>query len=80
MMYDVILSKNENKYLARVREWPEIMASANKRDEVIQQVQTKLFDFLSQQQVEVVQVEVPLTTLSNNPWLDKFGLLLVLRN
>lgn len=34
---------------------------------VTKQVQTKLFDFLSQQQVEVVQVEVPLTTLSNNP-------------
>ena len=73
MMYDVILSRQKNQYLARVKEWPEIMAYDYKRDKAIRQVQTQLFDFLTQQQVEVVQIEVPLTIKTNNPWLDKFG-------
>jgi len=73
MIYDVILSKNKNQYLARVKEWPEIMAYDNKRDNAIRQVQTQLFDFLTTQQVEVVQIEVPLTTKTNNPWIEKFG-------
>jgi predicted RNase H-like HicB family nuclease len=66
MMYDVILSKKENQYLARVKEWPEIMAYDNRRDEAIRQVQTQLLEFLTQQQVEVVQIEVPLPTQTNN--------------
>ena len=59
MTYDVILSHKENQYLARVKEWPEIMAYDKKRDEAIRQVQTQLLEFLTQQQVEVVQIEVP---------------------
>jgi len=73
MIYDVILSKKDNQYLARVKEWPEIMAYDKMREKVIRQVQTQLFEYLTQQQVEVVQIEVPLPTKTNNPWLDKFG-------
>ncbi|EDN69141.1 hypothetical protein BGP_1959 [Beggiatoa sp. PS] len=51
MTYDVILSHKENQYLARVKEWPEIMAYDKKRDEAIRQVQTQLLEFLTQQQV-----------------------------
>ncbi len=73
MRYDVILSRKENQYLARVKEWPEIMAYDNRRDEAIRLVQTQLLKFITQQQVEVIQIEVPLPTQTNNPWLDKFG-------
>jgi len=73
MRYDVILSRKENQYLARVKEWPEIMAYDNRRDEAIRLVQTQLLKFLTQQQVEVVQIEVPLPTQTNNAWVDKFG-------
>ncbi len=73
MRYDVILSQQENQYLARVKEWPQIMAYNTKRDEAIRQVQTQLVDWLTRQKVEVVQIEVPLPTQTNNPWLDKFG-------
>ena len=38
MRYDVILSRKENQYLAKVKEWPEIMAYDNRRDEAIRQV------------------------------------------
>ncbi len=73
MLYDVILTRKDNQYFAKVKEWPEIIAYDNRRDEAIRQVQTQLFDFLNQQQVETVQIEVPLLNQSNNPWLDKFG-------
>ena len=73
MMYDVIFSRKENQYLARVKEWPEIMAYDNRRDKAIRQVQSQLLEFITQQQVEVVQIDVPLPTQTNNPWLDKFG-------
>ena len=73
MRCDVILSQQENQYLARVKEWPQIMAYNTKRDEAIRQVQTQLVDWLTRQKVEVVQIEVPLPTETNNPWLDKFG-------
>ncbi len=49
------------------------MAYDNRRNEAIRLVQTKLLKFLTQQQVEVVQIEVPLPTQTNNPWRDKFG-------
>ena len=26
MLYDVVLTKKDNQYLAKVKEWPEIMA------------------------------------------------------
>ncbi len=47
------------------------MAYDNRRDEAIRLVQTQLLKFITQQQVEVVQIEVPLSSQTNNPWLDK---------
>jgi len=73
MIYDVILSQKENQYLARVKEWPEIMAYDTKRDEAIRQVQSQLVDWLTRQKMEVVQIEVSLPTQTNTPWLDKFA-------
>jgi hypothetical protein len=35
---DVILSKKDNKYFARVREWPEVIAEEATRDGVLHQV------------------------------------------
>jgi hypothetical protein len=34
MIYDVILSKKDNQYFARVKEWPEIMAYDKMREKV----------------------------------------------
>lgn len=72
MTCDVILSKKDNKYFARVREWPEVIAEKITRDDVLHQVKTKLFDYLTKQ-IEVVKPEVPLPNETGNPWLDKFG-------
>lgn len=72
MICDVIVSKKGNKYLARVKEWPEVNAEEKNRDAVLKTVTTKLLDYLTKQ-VEIVKIEVPLPYESGNPWFEKFG-------
>ncbi len=72
MVYEVILSKANNKYIARAKEWPEVVVEENSRAEALQEVKTRLIDYLTNQ-VEVVQIEIPLPAMTGNPWLDKFG-------
>ncbi len=72
MICDIILSKANNKYIARAKAWPELIVEENTRTEAIQQLKTRLIDYLTNQ-VEVIQVEIPLPTKTANTWLDKFG-------
>ena len=66
------LSKENSKYIARAKEWPEVIVEENTRDEAIDQIKTRLIDYLTNQ-VEVIQVEIPLPAKTGNPWLDRFG-------
>jgi predicted RNase H-like HicB family nuclease len=72
MTCDVILTRKGNKYIARVREWPEVIAEEKTRDAVIRKIKAKLIDYLTQK-AEVVKIEIPLSDETGNPWLDKFG-------
>ena len=72
MIYDVILSRENDKYIARAKEWPEVTVVENSRDAAIDQLKSQLLDYLTNK-VEVVQVDIPLSTQTRNPWLDKFG-------
>ncbi len=72
MTCDIILSKANGKYIARVKDWPEVIAEETTREAVIHKVKTKLLDYLTKQ-VEIVKVEISLPHETGNPWLDKFG-------
>ncbi len=72
MIYDVVLSKVNNQYIARAKEWPEVVVEENTRNEAIRQIKTRLIDYLTNQ-VEVIQIEIPFPAKTGNPWLDKFG-------
>ena len=72
MICDVILSREKDKYIARVKDWPEVMVKETSRDKAITSVTSKLVDYLTKE-VELVRVEVPLASKTGNPWLDKFG-------
>ncbi|NEO64071.1 MAG: hypothetical protein F6J98_28095 [Moorea sp. SIO4G2] len=72
MIYEVILSRENDKYIARAKEWPEVMVVENSRDAAINQLKAQLLDYLTNQ-VEVVEVDIPLLGKTGNPWLDKFG-------
>ncbi len=72
MTCDIILTKKDNKFVARVREWPEVIAEETTRDGVLHQVKTKLLDYLTKQ-IEIVKLEVSLPNETGNSWIDKFG-------
>lgn len=72
MICDVILTKEKGKYIARVKDWPEVRVEERSRDQAITSVKSKLVDYLTNE-VELIQVDVPLTGKTGNPWLDKFG-------
>jgi len=69
---NVVLSKDKDKYIARVKDWPEITVEETSRDKAINSVKSKLLDYLTNQ-VELIQIDVPLPSHTGNPWLDKFG-------
>ena len=72
MLYDIILSRKDDKYIARAREWPEVAVTEKSRAAAIDQLKIQLLDYLTNR-VEVVQVDIQLPTQPSNPWLDKFG-------
>lgn len=72
MLYDVILRKLNNKYIAQAKEWPDVLVEGDSRDAALDGIKLRLVDYLTNQ-VEIVQVEVPLPVNAGNPWLDKFG-------
>ena len=75
MTIDVILSHSEHKYVARVKEWPDIVVEEDTRQEALDQVKKRLINYLTEQ-VEVVQIDVDLPTgrfSKENPWIKHFG-------
>jgi predicted RNase H-like HicB family nuclease len=72
MTYDVILSKHNNKYVARVKEWPEVVVEEQSRESAIDQIKERLVEYLTHQ-VEVVQIEITPPLAVDNPWLKNFG-------
>ncbi|MEM9218861.1 MAG: hypothetical protein AAGD25_31545 [Cyanobacteria bacterium P01_F01_bin.150] len=72
MMYDIILSRQDDKYVARAKEWPEVEVTDNSRDGAIDQLKSQLLDYLTNK-IEVIQVDIPLSGQTANPWVDKFG-------
>jgi predicted RNase H-like HicB family nuclease len=72
MICDVILTKKDNKYIARVREWPEVVAQEDTRDKAIQEIKAQLVEYLTEQ-IELIQIEIPVVDKTSNPWLEKFG-------
>ena len=72
MLYDVILTKQNDTFMASVKEWPDVRVKANSRERAIQQITAELREYLTRR-VEVIQVDIPLPEPLENPWLDTFG-------
>ncbi|MGF1525016.1 MAG: hypothetical protein ACFBSF_22040 [Leptolyngbyaceae cyanobacterium] len=72
MIYDIILSRENNRYIARAKEWPEVTAIEDSREAAIAQLRSQLLDYLTNK-VEVVQIDIPLSVQAKNPWLHRFG-------
>ena len=72
MTYDVILRKKDNKYIARVRDWPELVIEEASREAAINQIKEELVEYLSHPP-EVVQIELEAAE-QLNPWLKFAGM------
>lgn len=72
MRYDIILSRKNNHYIARAKEWPEVTVTEASRDAAVEQLKSKLFDYLTNQ-VEVIQVDIPMPLRPDNLWHNQFG-------
>lgn len=74
MTYDVILRRKKNKYVARVRDWPELVIEEDSRDAALLQIKDQLAEYLSQPP-EVVQIELDSTLEhEDHPWLKFAGM------
>ena len=73
MTYDVILRKHKHKYIARVRNWPELIVEADTREAAITQIKAQLIDYLSQPP-EVLHIELGQDTDADHPWLQFAGM------
>lgn len=73
MTYDVILRKKQNKYIARVRDWPEVMIEEDTREAALTQVQQQLAVYLSQAP-EVIPIELESPAAAVHPWLQFAGM------
>jgi predicted RNase H-like HicB family nuclease len=73
MTYEVILRKNLNKYIARVRDWPEVVIEEETREAAIAQIKKQLRAYLSQPS-EVIQIELEPAAPGEHPWLQFAGI------
>lgn len=48
MTYEVILRKKQDKYVACVREWPEVVTEEDTREAAITRIKDQLSTYLSQ--------------------------------
>jgi len=73
MQYEVILRKTQNKYIARVREWPEVVIEEETREAALSQIKQQLAAYLSQRP-EVVPIELDPSAVPSHPWLQFAGM------
>jgi predicted RNase H-like HicB family nuclease len=73
MTYDVILRKKQNKYIARVRDWPEVVIEEDTREAAITQIKQQLTAYLSQPP-EVIHIELEPAAPGEHPWLQFAGM------
>ena len=73
MTYAVILRKRNEKYIARVREWPEVVIEEASREDAIRRIKADLSAYLSQPP-EVIQIDVEAAAASEHPWLQFAGM------
>ncbi|MDH3600340.1 MAG: hypothetical protein OEU26_11940 [Candidatus Tectomicrobia bacterium] len=73
MTYDVILRKKQNKYVARVRDWPEVIIEGDSREAAITEVKALLSAYLSHPS-EIIQIDLEPNASEQHPWLQFAGM------
>lgn len=71
MTYDVLLTKKDEKFIARVREWPEIVVEGETEEEVLVKAQADLKSLLVGGRIVQLDLEVK---PDEHPWLKFAGM------
>lgn len=72
MTYEVILRKKDDRYIARVRDWPELVIEEDTREAAITHIKEELVEYLTQPP-EVIQIDLE-PVIETNPWLKFAGM------
>ena len=65
MIYDVLLTQKENKFIARVRQWPAIIVEGDSEEEVLRKTQADLQSLLTGGRIIQLELE---TKPEAHPW------------
>ncbi len=71
MTYDVWLTQKDDKFIARVCQWPEVVAESHNEDEALRKVEAKLKAFLSEGRIVKLAVD---TEPDAHPWQPLIGM------
>ena len=71
MTYDVVLTKKDDKFIARVCQWPAIVAESDTEEEALRKVQSYLKSILAGGRI--VQLEVDIKP-EKHPWQQFAGM------
>ena len=71
MTYDVLLTKRDKKFIARVRNWPEVVVEGDTEEEVLLKAQADLKSLLINGRI--VQLELDVKP-NEHPWQKLVGM------
>ncbi len=71
MTYDVLLTKKDDKFVARVCQWPALVAESDTEEEALRTVQANIQSLLAGGRI--VQLEVDIKP-ENHPWRQFAGM------
>lgn len=58
MIYDIILTRENNIFVARSKDWLDVVVKEQTREAALNQIKIRLADYLTKQ-YEVIQVNIP---------------------
>jgi predicted RNase H-like HicB family nuclease len=71
MTYEVLLTKKDGKFVARVCQWPAIVAESNTEEEALRKVQANIQSLLAEGRI--VQLELDIQP-EEHPWQQFTGM------
>ncbi len=71
MTYDVLLTKKDEKFIARVRQWPEIVVEGETEEEALAKARTGLKSLLAGGRIAQLDLELG---PNDHPWLKFAGM------
>lgn len=71
MTYDVLVTRQEKKFIARVRAWPEIVVEGDTEEEVLRRAQADLQALLMTGRIVQLSLDVQ---LDEHPWRQFAGM------